>query len=78
MSSGQIKILVRGTSIHGANGILFNRNDLLYIASVTGRDIQIMDRESGAILRRMGPEQGVEGPDDLIFGPAAPSTGPRF
>jgi len=69
MSSWKIKILVQGTPIHGANGIYFDKNDLLYVASVTGRDIQVMDRESGEILRRIGPEQGVEGPDDLIFGP---------
>ncbi len=69
MSTGKVNILVQGTSIHGANGIYFDENDLLYIASVAGRDIQVMDREDGAILRRIAPEQGVEGPDDLILGP---------
>lgn len=28
-----------------------------------------MDPETGEILDRLGPDVGVEGPDDLIFGP---------
>ena len=63
------RILVQGTPIHGANGIYFDQNDLLYVASVAGRDISVMDPKGGKILRRIGPEQGVEGPDDLTFGP---------
>ena len=63
------RILVQGTSIHGANGVYFGQDGLLYVASVAGRNISVMDPRSGKILRRIGPEQGVEGPDDLTFGP---------
>ncbi len=53
--------------MHGANGIIFDAQDRLHIASVAGREIVVMDQESGEILDRIGPDRGVEGPDDLIF-----------
>jgi len=34
-----------------------------------GREILVMDTETGEILERYGPDQGVEGPDDIVFGP---------
>ncbi len=63
----EVEKLVEGAAIHGANGIIFDAQDRLHIASVAGREIVVMDRESGAIIDRIGPERGVEGPDDLIF-----------
>jgi sugar lactone lactonase YvrE len=64
------KVLVRGSPIHGANGIMFDDSDMLHIASVVGLgEIVIMDPKSGRIVDRLGPEQGVIGPDDLAFGP---------
>jgi sugar lactone lactonase YvrE len=62
-------VLARGAALHGANGMLFDRHDRLHIASVAGREIVVMDPHSGAILDRLGPDRGVEGPDDLSFGP---------
>ncbi len=58
---------MEGAPVHGANGIILDSRDRLHIASVAGREIVVMDRESGAIVDRIGPERGVEGPDDLIF-----------
>jgi hypothetical protein len=55
--------------LHGANGMLVDRHDRLHIASVAGREIVVMDPHSGAVLDRLGPDRGVEGPDDLSFGP---------
>jgi len=37
--NGLGKVLVQGAPIHGANGIMFDNNDMLYIASVLGREI---------------------------------------
>src|SRR6266542_1938148 len=62
-------VLARGAALHGANGVMFDRHDRLHIASVAGREIVVMDPQTGAILDRLGPAQGVEGPDDLTFGP---------
>jgi len=67
--NGMGKVLVQGAPIHGANGIMFDGNDQLYIASVVGREIVVMDPKSGRILERLGTDVGVEGPDDLAFGP---------
>lgn len=64
-----IKVLVKGSPIHGANGIMFNSSDLLYIASLFGGEIVVMDSKNGDIVNRIGLDQGVKGPDDLIFGP---------
>jgi sugar lactone lactonase YvrE len=63
------RVLADGAALHGANGMMFDRHDRLYIASVAGRQIVVMDPETGAILDRLGPDRGVEGPDDLTFGP---------
>lgn len=62
-------VLVQGSPIDGANGIIFDDEDQLHIASIVGREIVVMDPETGEILDRLGPDVGVEGPDDLIFGP---------
>lgn len=58
-----------GSKIHGANGIYFNRKNQLYIASAIGNEIVVMDSNSGEILKTLGLEQGVKGPDDVVFGP---------
>jgi len=61
--------LARGAPIHGANGLAFDDQHRLYVASVFGREIVVIDTASGEIIERLGPERGVEGPDDLAFGP---------
>ncbi len=63
------EVLVQGAPIHGTNGIMFDSNDRLHIASVVGREIVVMDPETGEILDRLGTDLGIEGPDDLTFGP---------
>ena len=60
---------MRGAAIHGANGIMFDDHDQLHIASVAGREILVMEPNTGKLIARLGPELGVEGPDDLAFGP---------
>ena len=63
------KVLVKGSPIHGANGLAFDSHDRLHIASVFGREIVVMDPDTGKILDRLGPAVGVETPDDVTFGP---------
>jgi sugar lactone lactonase YvrE len=63
------EILVQGAPIHGTNGIMFDNSGRLYIASALGREIVVMDPGSGEILERIGPDRGVDTPDDLHFGP---------
>ncbi|HTT38859.1 MAG TPA: SMP-30/gluconolactonase/LRE family protein [Burkholderiales bacterium] len=64
------QVLVRGAPIHGANGLRFDKRDRLYVASVLGREIVVIDPQTGTILNRIGlPEIDMGTPDDLAFGP---------
>jgi sugar lactone lactonase YvrE len=63
------KVLVKGSPIHGANGLAFDTHDRLHIASVLGREIVVMNPRNGKIVDRLGPDAGVETPDDVTFGP---------
>ncbi len=51
---------MNGTSISPIDGNL-------YVASVGGTEITIHDPETGEILDRLGPDQGVNGPDDVFI-----------
>ncbi len=63
------RVLVKGSPIHGSNGLAFDTDDRLHIASVLGREIIVMNPRNGKILDRLGPAVGVESPDDITFGP---------
>jgi len=62
-------VLARGARIHGGDDIAFDSEDRMYVASIYGRDISLMDKETGEILERFGTDKGVEGPVDITFGP---------
>jgi sugar lactone lactonase YvrE len=62
------EIIADGASVRNANGILFDSNAQLYVASVFGGEITVLDPETGKIKDRLGIESGVKCPDDLIFG----------
>jgi sugar lactone lactonase YvrE len=64
-----VEIIGNGAQVRNANGILFDSNDKLYVTSVFGGEIAVVDPETGEILKRLGIESGVKCPDDLIFGP---------
>jgi len=66
---GRGRIIAQGAALHGTNGLAFGSDNLLYIASILGREIVVMNPKTGKLLKRLGPDQGVEGPDDLAFGP---------
>jgi sugar lactone lactonase YvrE len=61
------EIIATGAAISGANGINFGPDGLLYIASVIGSEIVVMDPRDGTIRRRLTAAEGVIGPDDLAF-----------
>ncbi|MGB5507786.1 hypothetical protein [Robiginitalea sp.] len=58
-----------GAFLNGANGLDVGPDGNLYIASVIGINITVMDKENGTISDRLGQEMQVQGPDDLVFGP---------
>ena len=64
-----MKVIAKGATLHGTNGIRFGPDGHLYIASVVGSEIIVMNKLNGKIINRFGPEVGVGFPDDLAFGP---------
>ena len=64
-----LKVLIQGTSIQGANGLDIGPDGNLYIASVNGRDITVMDKNNGKIIRKFDQNNGILGPDDLVISP---------
>ena len=62
-------VLVEGGDIRMANGVAFDAEDRLYVANLLGREIIVFDSRTGDLLRRIGPDQGADGPDDLAVGP---------
>jgi sugar lactone lactonase YvrE len=64
-----VTVLAQGAALHGANGIIFGPDGRLYVASVSSSVVAAVDPESGAIVDRWGPAEGIGGPDDLTFGP---------
>lgn len=65
----KIEVLVKGAPTHGTNGLAFGADGNLYIASVGGHEILVMNPATGAILKRLGADVGVTSPDDLTFAP---------
>lgn len=62
-------VLSKGCPFHGTNGIAFGPDGLLYAAGVASAHIVALDPETGELVHRYGPEDGIAGPDDLAFGP---------
>ena len=64
----RVHVLHKGSNIHGANGVAVGPDGQVYVASIAGREIVVYDPSNGRVQMRLGPEQGVEGPDDVAFG----------
>ncbi len=62
-------LLASGAKITGANGIAFAPNGSLYVASVIGSELIVLNPNTGAVLERLTRADGVEGPDDIAFAP---------
>jgi sugar lactone lactonase YvrE len=67
--TADVSILVRGAALHGASGLSFGPSSRLFVASTLGREIVVMDKGSGQIMDRYTHADGVETPEDLVFGP---------
>ncbi|MEO1324034.1 MAG: WD40 repeat domain-containing protein, partial [Pseudomonadota bacterium] len=62
-----LEVIATGANIAGANGIHFGPDGLLYIASVIGSDLTVIDPETGEEVKRYTATDGVIGPDDVAF-----------
>lgn len=66
-----VKTLVKGANLNGANGIDVGPDGNLYVASVSGQNITVINKNSGKIIERITgePGNGVESPDDVVWNP---------
>jgi sugar lactone lactonase YvrE len=67
-SGGGKNVLVQGAAIHGSDGIYCDGDDNLYISCVWGSEVMVID-QSGNILDRLGPDDGVDSADDVFIAP---------
>lgn len=66
----ELEVRVQGASlVGGANGMFFDGDDRLHVASVGGQRISVLDRDSGEGIDTLSADQGVAFPDDLTFAP---------
>lgn len=63
----KISVLATGANLAGANGIHFSPENELYVASVIGSNITVINPDSGQVIRQLGAADGVIGPDDIAF-----------
>lgn len=64
----EVEVLATGANISGANGIHFSPDGRLYVASVLGSELVVLDPDTGAVLERLS--EGIDGPDDVAFNAA--------
>ena len=64
-----VELIASGANIAGANGVGLGPDGHLYVASVLGSNITVLDTESGEVIKVYGLQDGVIGPDDVAFGP---------
>ena len=63
----EVEIIATGANIAGANGLAIGPDGNLYVTSVLGSSISVIDPETGEILKTLNAEDGVIGPDDVDF-----------
>jgi sugar lactone lactonase YvrE len=63
----KLEILVPGSPMHGVHGLAFDKNDLLYGASLSGYSIYHIDTTDGEVTTIVPPPLGNS--DDLAFAP---------
>lgn len=69
VAAAQAVVIAEGAALHSANGMAFDAFGRLHVASVLGSEIVRYSAWNGQVLGRVGRAQGVDGPDDVTFGP---------
>ena len=64
-----VTVLAQGSPLHATNGMFFGPDGRLYVVSASSAIVAAFDPESGELLEQWGPGMGVQGPDDITFGP---------
>jgi len=67
VSDYKLEVLVPGSAMHGVHGLAFDKNDVLYGASLAGYSIYQIDTDSGVVSTKVGPPLG--NADDVAVAP---------
>jgi len=62
-----LKTLVKGAALNAANGLDIGPDGHLYVGSVNGQEIAVINKNNGKIINRI--TDGVQSPDDVVFSP---------
>ena len=62
-----LEVIATGANMAGANGIAIGPDGHLYVASVLGSSMTVLNAETGEVVKSYGLEDGVIGPDDVAF-----------
>ena len=63
------EVFVKGAPVRLSVGLAVGPDDNLYVGSQWVRSLPVLNPETGEIIKSFGPEQGVDIPADLAFGP---------
>jgi sugar lactone lactonase YvrE len=62
------QLLVKGAPIEGSDGLAFGPDGNLYVASHIGRQIAVLNPDSGEIVKRLGRAEKIDLPKSVAFG----------
>lgn len=65
----KLEVFVKGAPVRLAVGLAVGPDDNLYVGSQWTRELVVLNPDTGAIIKRYGPSDGVDIPCDLAFGP---------
>ncbi len=63
------EVFVQGVPVRLAVGLAIGPDDNLYVSTQWIRHVLVLDPDTGEIIKQYGPEDGVDIPADLAFGP---------
>lgn len=63
------EVFVEGAPVRLAVGLAIGPDDNLYVSTQWIRHVLVLNPETGEIIKRYGPEEGIDIPADLAFGP---------
>ena len=63
------EVFVKGAPVRLSVGLAVGPDDKLYVGSQWVRSLPVLNPDTGEIIKSFGPEQGVDIPADLAFGP---------
>ncbi len=66
-ADAKMEVIASGANLAGANGLGIGPDGLLYVASVLGSSITVLNPDTGEIVKVFDADDGVIGPDDLAF-----------